>query len=96
MLSNSTPLYTQDDETTYLAVFSKNNEKTSVIWQDPWMDTRKVKINGNGTIVVYSMYGEKLIEATNTVTLDELDKPLYIIGDISGYEYLSAPPIQHP
>ncbi len=95
-LDNSSPIFIQDDGTTYLALFSLKRRNISVLWQDPWKGNRAVKIIGKGRLIVYSMYGEEILEDLDSLVLSDLCEPVYIEGYVKGYEYLSAPPLQNP
>ncbi len=97
MLSNTTLVYTQDDETTFLSIFMRNNsEKISVLWQDKWMGNKTVRILGNGSMIVYSIYGEEISTTEDSIDLNLDIEPVYIIGDVEKYRYISAPPVEHP
>ncbi len=95
-LNNTSPVSIQDDGTTYLALFLKEKGNISVLWQDPWKGNKSVKIIGRGHLTVYSMYGEKIQEGFDSLILSEVNEPVYIEGNVIKYEYLSAPPLQHP
>ncbi len=86
--NNSTVVKVQDDGETYLAVFSKNESKISVIWHDYWFGEKSVKIKGTGKLTAYSIYGNKIGEGLNSITLNLSIEPVYVEGDVKGYSYL--------
>jgi len=67
----------------------------TVVWQDSWVRTGPVWIEGEGRVVAHGICGEALGAFDDVFRLDLDFEPVYLAGEVKGVS-LGAPPLQAP